>query len=110
MDDRFGALTFVRIYSGKLNKGDTILNSFTGKTERVGRMVEMQADDRNNLTGAQTGDIIASLVWRTCQTGHTLCDPESSNAWANGFPNSSNLYRCISKDKGGSEKNGIANQ
>ena len=50
MDDRFGALTFVRIYSGKLNKGDTILNSFTGKTERVGRMVEMQADDRNELT------------------------------------------------------------
>lgn len=44
MDDRFGALTFVRIYSGKLNKGDTVLNSATGKTERIGRMVEMQAD------------------------------------------------------------------
>ena len=45
MDDRFGALTFCRIYSGNLNKGDTILNSFTGKTERVGRMVEMQANE-----------------------------------------------------------------
>ncbi|MEC9427912.1 MAG: GTP-binding protein, partial [Pseudomonadota bacterium] len=43
MDDRFGALTFIRIYSGKLNKGDTILNSATGKTERIGRMVEMHA-------------------------------------------------------------------
>ena len=45
MDDRFGALTFIRIYSGKLQKGDTILNSFTGKTERIGRMVEMHAND-----------------------------------------------------------------
>ena len=43
MDDRFGALTFVRIYSGTLKKGDTILNAATGKTERIGRMVEMQA-------------------------------------------------------------------
>jgi elongation factor G len=48
MDDRFGALTFVRIYSGVLNKGDTILNSFTGKTERIGRMVEMNANERTD--------------------------------------------------------------
>jgi len=46
MDDRFGALTFTRIYSGKLRKGDTVLNTFTGKTERIGRIVEMHADDR----------------------------------------------------------------
>lgn len=59
MDDRYGALTFVRIYSGKLNKGDTIMNSFTGKTERVGRMVEMHADERIELDHAQAGDIIA---------------------------------------------------
>ena len=77
MDDRFGALTFVRIYSGKLNKGDTILNSFTGKTERVGRMVEMQADDRNELTSAQAGDIIAIVGMKNVQTGHTLCDPKA---------------------------------
>ncbi|MGO2333329.1 MAG: elongation factor G, partial [Pseudoalteromonas nigrifaciens] len=76
MDDRFGALTFVRIYSGKLNKGDTILNAFTGKTERVGRMVEMQADDRNELTSAQAGDIIAIVGMKNVQTGHTLCDPK----------------------------------
>ena len=49
-DDRFGTLTFVRIYSGTLKKGDSILNAATGKTERVGRMCEMQADDRNELT------------------------------------------------------------
>ncbi|MEN0036631.1 MAG: elongation factor G, partial [Cellvibrio sp.] len=76
MDDRFGALTFCRIYSGVLNKGDTILNSFTGKTERVGRMVEMQANDRTDLTTAQAGDIIALVGLKNVQTGHTLCDPK----------------------------------
>ncbi len=77
MDDRFGALTFVRIYSGVLNKGDTILNSFTGKTERVGRMVEMHANDRTDLTTAQAGDIIALIGLKNVQTGHTLCDPKA---------------------------------
>jgi elongation factor G len=60
MDDRYGALTFTRIYSGKLKKGDTVLNTFTGKTERIGRMVEMHADERNELDSAQAGDIVAS--------------------------------------------------
>ncbi len=76
MDDRFGALTFVRIYSGVLNKGDTLLNSFTGKTERIGRMVEMNANDRTDLTTAQAGDIIALVGLKNVQTGHTLCDPK----------------------------------
>ncbi len=76
MDDRFGALTFVRVYSGVINKGDTILNSFTGKTERVGRMVEMNANDRTDLTTAQAGDIIALVGLKNVQTGHTLCDPK----------------------------------
>ena len=58
MDDRFGALTFIRIYSGVLNKGDTVLNAYTGKTERIGRMVEMHADQRTELDSAQAGDII----------------------------------------------------
>jgi len=77
MDDRFGALTFIRVYSGKLNKGDTILNSFTGKTERVGRMVEMHADERTELDSAQAGDIIAVVGMKNVQTGHTLCDPNN---------------------------------
>ena len=72
MDDRFGALTFVRIYSGVLQKGTTILNSFTGKTERIGRMVEMHADDRNEIDRAQAGDIIAIVGMKNVQTGHTL--------------------------------------
>merc|ERR1711881_465328 len=76
MDDRFGALTFIRIYSGRMKKGDTILNSATGKTERIGRMVEMQADERTELTHAQAGDIIAVVGMKNVQTGHTMCDPK----------------------------------
>ncbi|MEO0369010.1 MAG: GTP-binding protein, partial [Pseudomonadota bacterium] len=71
MDDRFGALTFIRVYSGVLNKGDTVLNSFTGKTERIGRMVEMHADERIELDKAQAGDIIAVVGMKNVQTGHT---------------------------------------
>ena len=87
MDDRFGALTFIRIYSGTLNKGDTILNTFTGKTERVGRMVEMHADDRTELSKAQAGDILAIVGMKNVQTGHTLCDPKfPATLEANDFP------------------------
>ena len=109
MDDRFGALTFVRIYSGKLKKGDTILNSFTGKTERVGRMVEMQADDRTELTEAQAGDIIAIVGMKNVQTGHTLCDPKDQcTLEAMVFPAPVISIAVAPKDKGGSEKMGIA--
>ncbi|MFA0440455.1 translation elongation factor G [Vibrio sp. 10N.286.49.C2] len=109
MDDRFGALTFVRIYSGKLNKGDTILNAFTGKTERVGRMVEMQADDRNELTSAQAGDIIAIVGMKNVQTGHTLCDPKHPvTLEPMVFPTPVISIAVSPKDKGGSEKMGIA--
>ncbi len=76
MDDQFGALTFTRIYSGTLKKGDTILNTFTGKTERVGRIVEMHADDRTELDSAQAGDIIALVGLKNVQTGHTLCSKD----------------------------------
>ena len=77
MDDQFGALTFTRIYSGSLKKGDTILNTFTGKTERVGRLVEMHADSRTNSTSAQAGDIVALVGLKNVQTGHTLCRREN---------------------------------
>ncbi|HEY9622104.1 MAG TPA: elongation factor G [Crinalium sp.] len=76
MDDRFGALTFVRLYSGKLEKGDTILNTATGKTDRVGRLVEMHADSREEIDAAQAGDIVAIVGMKNVQTGHTLCDPK----------------------------------
>ncbi|WP_076411272.1 elongation factor G [Shewanella sp. UCD-KL12] len=109
MDDRFGALTFVRIYSGKINKGDTILNSFTGKTERVGRMVEMQADERNELDYAQAGDIIAIVGMKNVQTGHTLCDVKNPcTLEAMVFPEPVISIAVAPKDKGGSEKMGIA--
>lgn len=109
MDDRFGALTFVRIYSGKIAKGDTILNSFTGKSERVGRMVEMQADERTELTSAQAGDIIAIVGMKNVQTGHTLCDPKHEcTLEAMVFPEPVISISVKPKDKGAVDKMGIA--
>ena len=109
MDDRFGALTFVRIYSGVLNKGDTILNSFTGKSERVGRMVEMQANERTDLTTAQAGDIIALVGLKNVQTGHTLCDPKHPCTLEPMiFPEPVISISVTPKDKAGVEKMGIA--
>ncbi|MCG8533888.1 MAG: elongation factor G [Pseudomonadales bacterium] len=109
MDDRFGALTFIRVYSGVLKKGDTILNSFTGKSERVGRMVEMHADERNELDKAQAGDIIAIVGMKNVQTGHTLCDPKNPcTLEAMVFPDPVISIAVSPKDKGGSEKMGVA--
>jgi len=109
MDDRFGALTFIRIYSGKLNKGDTILNTFTGKTERIGRIVEMHADDRIELDSAQAGDIVAIVGMKNVQTGHTLCDPKNpATLEPMVFPDPVISIAVAPKDKGGSEKMGIA--
>ncbi|KGJ92075.1 elongation factor G [Colwellia psychrerythraea] len=109
-DDRFGTLTFVRIYSGTLKKGDTILNAATGKTERVGRMCEMQADDRNELTSAQAGDIIAIVGMKSnVQTGHTLCDPKNPIILeAMVFPKPVISISVTPKDKGSTEKMGLA--
>ncbi|MBU2978887.1 elongation factor G [Alteromonas sp. C1M14] len=109
MDDRFGALTFIRIYSGKLNKGDTILNSATGKTERIGRMVEMHADERTELTSAQAGDILAVVGMKNVQTGHTLCDPKHECTLEPMiFPEPVISIAVKPKDKGANEKMGIA--
>jgi len=109
MDDRFGALTFIRIYSGRMKKGDTVLNSATGKTERIGRMVEMQANDRNEISEAQAGDIIAVVGMKNVQTGHTLCDPKHEcTLEAMIFPDPVISIAVAPKDKGGNEKMGIA--
>nr|WP_321274935.1 elongation factor G [uncultured Vibrio sp.] len=109
MDDRFGALTFIRIYSGVMKKGDTILNSATGKTERIGRMCEMQADDRNEITEAQAGDIIAVVGMKNVQTGHTLCDPKHECTLEPMiFPEPVISIAVTPKDKGSTEKMGIA--
>jgi len=109
MDDRFGALTFIRIYSGVLNKGDTVLNTFTGKTERVGRMVEMHADERIEIDSAQAGDIIAVVGMKNVQTGHTLCDPKNpATLEPMVFPDPVISISISPDDKGASEKLGIA--
>jgi elongation factor G len=109
MDDRFGALTFTRIYSGKINKGDTVLNTFTGKTERIGRIVEMHADSREELDSAQAGDIIALIGLKNTQTGHTLCDPKNpATLEPMVFPDPVISIAIKPKDKGGAEKMGLA--
>ncbi len=109
MDDRFGALTFIRIYSGTLKKGDTVLNTFTGKTERIGRMVEMHANERTEISSAQAGDIIAVVGMKNVQTGHTLCDQDKPGTLEPMvFPEPVISIAVAPKDKGGSEKMGIA--
>ena len=109
MDDRFGALTFTRIYSGTINKGDTILNTATGKTERIGRMVEMHADSREEIDKAQAGDIIAIVGMKNVQTGHTLCDKDNpATLEAMVFPDPVISIAITPKNKGGNEKMGAA--
>ena len=109
MDDRYGALTFLRIYSGRIEKGVTVLNTYTGKTERIGRIVEMHADSRNDVDSAQAGDIVAVLGMKNVQTGHTLCDPKDpATLEPMVFPAPVISIAVSPKDKAGSEKMGIA--
>ena len=75
MNDPFvGSLTFVRIYSGKLAKGDAIMNSTKGKRERVGRMMMMHSNNREEIDEAFAGDIVALAGMKETTTGDTLCD------------------------------------
>ncbi len=109
MDDRFGALTFIRIYSGVIEKGTTVLNTATGKTERIGRIVEMHADSREELDRAQAGDIVAVLGMKNVQTGHTLCDPKNpATLEPMVFPDPVISIAVAPKDKAASEKLGVA--
>jgi len=109
MDDKYGALTFTRIYSGRIKKGDTILNSFTGKTERVGRMVEMHANDRTEVDQAQAGDIVALVGLKNVQTGHTLCDQNNpATLEPMVFPDPVISIAVAPKDKANAEKLGNA--
>ncbi len=109
MDDRYGALTFIRIYSGVMNKGDTVMNSFTGKTERIGRIVEMHADDRIELDKASAGDIVAVVGMKNVQTGHTLCDPNNpATLEPMVFPDPVISMAVFPKDKAATEKMGVA--
>ena len=109
MDDRFGALTFTRIYSGSIKKGDSALNTFTGKTERIGRIVEMHADERIEKDSAQAGDIVALIGMKNTRTGHTLCDPKDpATLEPMVFPDPVISIAIHPKDKAASEKMGVA--
>ncbi len=109
MDDRYGALTFTRIYSGKIKKGDSVLNTFTGKTERIGRIVEMHANSREERDSAQAGDIVALLGMKNTRTGHTLADPNNpATLEPMVFPDPVISVAIRPKDKGANEKMGVA--
>ncbi|MBM1173283.1 elongation factor G [Microvirga arabica] len=76
MDDPFvGTITFCRVYSGKVNAGETLLNSSRDKKERVGRMLLMHANNREDIKEAYAGDIVALAGLKEVRTGDTLCDP-----------------------------------
>jgi len=72
-DEQFGQLTYTRIYQGTLRKGETIYNQRTGKKLRVGRLVRMNSNDRENIDSASAGDIIA-MIGVDCASGDTFCD------------------------------------
>jgi elongation factor G len=109
MDDRFGSLTFTRIYSGTLTKGDNVINTFTGKSERIGRMVEMHANDRTMIETAQAGDIIAIVGLKNVRTGHTLADEKNpATLEPMVFPDPVISMSITPKDKANSEKLGNA--
>ncbi|MBB4196614.1 elongation factor G [Rhodoblastus sphagnicola] len=76
MDDKYvGTITFCRVYSGKVESGTTVLNSTKDKKERVGRMLLMHANDREDIKEAYAGDIVALAGLKDTRTGDTLCDP-----------------------------------
>ena len=76
MTDPFvGQLTFVRVYSGVLTKGDSVFNPIRGKKERIGRIVQMHANNREEVSEIRAGDIAACVGLKDVTTGETLCDP-----------------------------------
>src|SRR3974390_2292655 len=79
MDDPFvGTITFCRVYSGKIESGTTVLNSTKDKKKRVGRMLLMHANNREDIKEAYAGDIVALAGLKDVRTGDTLCDPQHS--------------------------------
>ena len=79
-DPHVGKLTYFRVYSGSLDKGAQVLNTRTGRKERIGRILEMHANDRVDLDSAAAGDIAAAIGMKDCRTGDTLCDPSHAIA------------------------------
>ncbi|MDO8440116.1 MAG: elongation factor G [Polaromonas sp.] len=78
MTDPFvGQLTFIRVYSGVLKKGDSVFNPIKGKKERIGRIVQMHANNREEVSEIRAGDIAACVGLKDVTTGETLCDPDA---------------------------------
>ncbi len=74
-DPYVGQLTFIRVYSGVLNSGDTVYNLVRGRKERIGRLLQMHANQREEIKEVRAGDIAAAVGLREASTGETLCDP-----------------------------------
>lgn len=75
-DPYVGQLTFFRVYSGVVNSGDTVMNSVKGKKERMGRIVQMHANNREEIAEVRAGDIAAGIGLKDVTTGETLCSPD----------------------------------
>ena len=109
INDPFGKLGFIRIYSGVLKTGDTVMNPRTGKTERVGRLVKMHANKREDITEIMAGDICACVGLKELKTGDTLCAPSAPIALsAITFPEPVLSVAIEPKTKADQEKMGIA--
>ncbi len=112
MNDPFvGSLTFARVYSGVLEGGSYVMNSVKNKRERVGRMLMMHANDREDIKEARAGDIIALAGLKETTTGDTLCDPDSAVILERmEFPDPVIEIAVEPKTKGDQEKMGQALQ
>ncbi|MFC3854207.1 elongation factor G [Salinispirillum marinum] len=108
-DPFVGTLTFIRVYSGVLNSGDGVVNSVKGKKERVGRMVQMHANDRQEIKEVRAGDIAALVGIKTVTTGDTLCDPNNIITLERmDFPEPVIQVAVEPKSKADQEKMGVA--
>jgi len=108
-DPHVGTLTFVRVYSGIFKSGDTTLNSVKGRKQRIGRMLEMHANSREDVKEAYAGDIIAIAGLKDVTTGDTLCDPNYPVVLERmEFPDPVIEVAVEPKTKGDQEKMGIA--
>ncbi len=108
-DPFVGTLTFVRVYSGVLSSGDSVINSVKGKKERVGRMVQMHANQREEIKECRAGDIAALIGMKDVTTGDPLCDPDKQIVLERmDFPEPVIHVAVEPKTKADQEKMGIA--
>jgi elongation factor G len=110
MTDPFvGSLTFIRVYSGVINTGDGVVNTVKGKRERVGRMLLMHANNREEIKEARAGDIVALAGLKDTTTGDTLCDPDNEVVLERmEFPDPVIEVAVEPKTKADQEKMGVA--